>query len=315
MILCLGTTPTVQRTMTFDRVTIDAVNRAASVIESASGKSINVARTLHSLGNRVLATGFLGGDSGRLIRDDLDHAGIQHHFIDVGPKTRTCTTIIDHFNHTATELVEETQPVDPLAYDRLLNTVAANLSQARAMVLSGSLPPQAPADFYARCTRLARQANIPIILDARGEPLRKALAEKPTIVKPNRQELQETGSFPIDDDASLQRAIRELLRQGPRWGIITHGPHPAIASDGQSFWQITPPPIQPLNPIGSGDAFAAGLAHALLEFADLPTACRFGAACGAANALNSPAGHARREDVERLLSEVQVSVLANDPGN
>src|SRR5947199_2381388 len=96
MILCLGTTPTVQRTMTFDRVTADAVNRAREVLETASGKSINVARTLHTLGHEVLASGFLGGQPGQFIRDDLDRAGIPHHFIDVTPvKTRTCTTVID----------------------------------------------------------------------------------------------------------------------------------------------------------------------------------------------------------------------------
>lgn len=307
MILCLGTTPTVQRTMAFERVAVDAVNRATSVLESASGKSINVARTLHTLGEEVLATGFLGGDSGELIRADLDAAGIRHDFVNVAPKTRTCTTVIDRSTGTATELVEETRAVDPKAYEELLQIVDANLRRAGVLVLSGSLPPEAPQDFYARCTRLARRADISVVLDGRGEPLRLALGEKPTIVKPNRQELQETVSLPIEDDASLRRAITELLHQGPKWAIITDGPHDAIACDGESFWRITPPKIRPINPIGSGDAFAAGLAIAVVEGRDLPSACRLGAACGAANALNSPAGHGKREDVERLLLDVRVN--------
>lgn len=307
MILCLGTTPTVQRTMTFDRLTLNAVNRAATMRESASGKSLNVARTLHTLGQAVLAVGFLGGDSGQLIRTDLDRAGIPHDFIAVAPKTRTCTTVIDIAAGTVTELVEETAPVDPRDYVPLLKIVEANLCRTDVLVLSGSLPPQAPLDFYARCTRLARLSNIPVVLDARGEPLLQALAEKPTVVKPNRQELQETVSFPIDDESSMQAAIRELIHQGPRWAVITDGPRDAIASDGKQFWRITPPTIVAVNPIGSGDALGAGLAMALLEGHDLPTACRLGAACGAANALNSPAGHGRREDVERLLTEVKIT--------
>ena len=309
MFLCVGTTPTVQRTMTFEHLTLDAVNRAATVLESASGKSLNVARTLHTLGKKVLAIGFLGGDTGELILADLDRAGIPADFVTVLPKTRTCTTVIDNATKKVTELVEETSPVDPPAYDRLLKIIDANLNRTRVLVLSGSLPPQAPQDFYARCAHLARRSNIPVILDTRGEPLRLALAEKPTVVKPNRHELQETVSFPIDDDASLQAAIRELMRQGPGWAIITHGPQDAIASDGESFWRITPPKIAAINPIGSGDAFGAGLAIALLEGRDLPTACRLGAACGAANALNSPAGHGRREDVERLSPEVRITSM------
>ena len=65
MILCIGTTPAVQRSLTFPGFTVDEVNRAVNVIESAAGKSINVARVLHLLDHPVLATGFLGGDSGR----------------------------------------------------------------------------------------------------------------------------------------------------------------------------------------------------------------------------------------------------------
>lgn len=306
MILCLGTTPTVQRTMTFEHVTVDAVNRASAVIESASGKSINVARTLHTLGKAVWATGFLGGDTGAIIRADLERAGMAHDFVTVAPRTRTCTTVIDRSTGTVTELVEETKPVDPEAYERLLAITNAQLPQAEAMVLSGSLPPEAPVDFYGRCTRMARLANIPVVLDARGAALQCALGEKPTVVKPNRQELQETVSFPIDDDGSLQRAIRELLAAGPRWAIITQGAQDAIASDGKSFWRITPPRIQAVNPIGSGDAFAAGLAAALVEGRDLVESCRLGAACGAANALNSPPGHGREEDVERLAADVRI---------
>ena len=306
MILCLGTTPTVQRTMTFDRVTTDAVNRASRVIESASGKSLNVARTLRMLGHDVLATGFVGGDSGQFIRQNLSRAGIAHDFVEVKPKTRTCTTVIDRAAATVTELVEESRPVDTSDYTHLLEIVAAQLKEATALVLSGSLPPDAPQDFYANCTRMAAAVGVPVILDGRNEPLRRALAEKPTLVKPNRHELQETVGFAIDDEPSLRRAILALLAQGPKWAVITDGPHPATASDGQNFWHITPPPINALNPIGSGDAFAAGLTAGLLAKHDLPTSCRLAAACGAANALNSPAGHGQREDVERLIGDVGV---------
>jgi len=279
------------------------------VLVTASGKSLSVARTLYTLGQDVLATGFLGGDTGKLVRDDLDRAGIRHDFVAVEPKTRTCITVIDRSTGTATELVEETQPVDPKAYEQLLQILGANLRQSSALVLSGTLPPQAPQDFYARCTRAAAQAGIPVILDARGEPLRLALEHKPAIVKPNRQELQDTAAFAIDSDDALRRAIVELIRRGPKWAVITDGPRDVIASDGDSFWRITPPPIKPINPIGSGDAFAAGLAIALLNGQNLPDACRLGAACGAANALSSPAGHARPEDVQRLLPQVQVKPL------
>src|SRR2546423_6749529 len=107
MIIFLGTTPAWQRTMTFARLQIDAVNRATEVVEYASGKNINAARVGRTIGEDVIATGLLGGDRGRLIRADLDRAGVAHDFIDVAPETRMCTTGVDRSARTATELLEE----------------------------------------------------------------------------------------------------------------------------------------------------------------------------------------------------------------
>src|SRR5690348_10306780 len=107
MILCLGTTPTVQRSMIFHRVVIDGVNRALEVREYASGKSPNVARVLHAMGGDVLEVGFIGGDRGKFLAADLQGAGIRCRWIEVNAPTRLCTTVIDQASGTATELVEE----------------------------------------------------------------------------------------------------------------------------------------------------------------------------------------------------------------
>src|SRR6185295_16934118 len=106
MIVCLGTTPALQRTMTFAELRLDEVNRASQVHVYASGKSINAARVAHLLGEKVVATGFVGGEIARFIRTDLDHAGIAHDFVDVTAVTRTCVTAIDQAHGSATELIE-----------------------------------------------------------------------------------------------------------------------------------------------------------------------------------------------------------------
>src|SRR5690349_12464607 len=107
MILCVGTTPTVQRTLTFDRVKVDDVNRAADVHEYASGKAVNVARVLAVLGEAALAAGFSGGRRGEALLEDLTEAAIPHDFVSTAAQTRLCTTVIDRAAGTATELVEE----------------------------------------------------------------------------------------------------------------------------------------------------------------------------------------------------------------
>jgi tagatose 6-phosphate kinase len=306
MILCLGTTPVLQRTMVFPRLRVDEVNRAVEVTEHGSGKSINVARVLHTLGEDVTASGFLGGDTGRFIREDLARDGVAHDFVTVGPKTRMCVTVMDRSNDTATELVEEAAEVEKPAWAKLRTRVATLLPKAKVMVVSGSLPPGAPQDFYGYCVNRAAECAVISIVDGSGEPLRLALASKPLVVKPNRSELAKTLDTPIESDAALRDAIKQLIALGPTWAVVTEGKAGAIVSDGGQFWRVLSPQVKAINPIGSGDSLAAGLASAISRGQRLPDAAKLAIACGAANAMTPVAGMVRPDEVAELLERVEV---------
>jgi 1-phosphofructokinase family hexose kinase len=305
MILCLGTTPALQRTMQFDALTLGEVNRATHVRVGASGKSINVARVLHTLGYPVLATGFLGGSSGELIRRDLDQSSIPHEFIDVSATSRTCTTVIDRGRSSATELIDEPQPIDPENGKHLESLVKSRLPRAAALVLSGTIAPGITPDFYARCVRMAKEHAVPTIVDATGEALRLALGEHPGAIKPNRSELAATLGRPIDNDADLQTAARELSKRAD-WVFITLGAEGAVACDRDHLLRATPPPVDAISPIGSGDSFTAAIAAALTTKMTLADALRLAIAAGTANTLTPDPGRLLAADVSRLEPLVQL---------
>ena len=304
-ILSVGTTPVYQRSMTFDRVAIDNVNRAGEVHDYASGKSINVARVAHTLGEDALTTGFVGGSRGAQLCLDLDVAGIHHDFVQVSPQTRQCVTVIDRSTGTATELVEESKPVEASAWGALDRKLENLLPREKVWILSGTLPPGAPVDFYARWVRSAREADALVVLDARGEPMRVALQHPGFVLKINRDELAATVREDLPDASRLLEAMRSFCPADGRI-VITMGAAGALASDGQSAWQVKSPMVRAISAVGSGDAFAAGLAIGLSRGESLPQACQLAAACGAANALTSLAGHLRAEDVDRLRAEVHI---------
>lgn len=301
MILCVGTTPTLQRTMMFARVEIGEVNRASSIVESASGKSLNVARVLATLGEECLATGFVGGDTGRFLRQDLEQANVRHEFVEVERHTRTCSTVIDQSTGAVTELVEESKPVEAEAWDRLRAVIVKRIGEARLLVLSGSLTPGAPQDFYAWCVEQGSRLKIRTIVDASGEPLKEALARRPFLVKPNRSELART--MGTED---IKVGVAQLIEAGASWAIITQGKAGSIVSDGKRFWNMVAPQVQVVSAIGSGDAYAAGVAVAVVRGQSLPEAAKLGVACAISNAMIPVAGHLRREDVERLLPQIQL---------
>jgi len=310
MIVCLGTTPVYQRSMVFERLRPNGVNRAAAVHDYASGKSINVARVLHTLGEGVVATGFVGrGVRGDALLADLDAAGIRHDFVRVDSPARQCITLIDRAAGTATELVEESGAVTADDCGELARRLAALEPAAKGWVMSGSLPPGAPDSFYAGCLDFVK--GHPAILDARGGPLREAI-ETPGlpgfVVKLNRDELAETVGFPVDSDDAVRHAAR---RVAPAEGgaVITGGAGAVTVFDGERFWRVEPPPVKARSAVGSGDSFSAGMMIGLLSGKPLAEACALGAACGAANAMTDKAGFLSRADVEALLARVRAEPM------
>ncbi|HEX3357842.1 MAG TPA: 1-phosphofructokinase family hexose kinase [Tepidisphaeraceae bacterium] len=306
MIITLGTTPALQRTMRFESLRVDGVNRALNVHEHASGKSINVARVIHTMRKPCIATGFLGGKNGAFCQQEMESSGIEQSFVEVNANTRICTTLIDQTNHSATELVEEAAAITADDARNLLEHLQELLKRARVLVLAGTIAPGCGQDFYARCASLANSRNVPVILDAKGEALKVALEQKPFVVKPNQSELATTVGGVIKSIGDLQQAIREVVSMGASWVVVTNGAAETVVSNGREFWTVQTPKVPVINPIGSGDALAAGIAMGLTDRKSLPEACLDGIACGAANAMTEQAGHVRVDDVLRLRAQIKL---------
>ena len=296
--------------MLFRKLTIDAVNRATTTQDGAAGKSVNVAKVLKALGERPLALGFLGGDRGEELRSILRERGVEMDFVPIAVRTRQCITVIDEAAGTHTELVEESQPVSASAYTELVARVRNHCPKSRAVIMSGSLTPGGPANFYFQCTQLGHEHGALTLVDAQGPPLLEALKAKPALVKPNRTELAATAGRELSDEADMLKAIRELSGRGAERVVVTAGKEPVLAFDGKRLWRVMAPRLTALNPIGSGDAFTAGLVWRLLRGDDLGEACRWACAAGAANALTLMAGELEKADVEKLVADVKLEPFA-----
>jgi len=310
MILCIGTTPAVQRVMVFRDLALNEVNRALTTIEGASGKSINVAKVLQAMGESPLAVGFAGGDRGDFLCAALRKAGIEQDFVRVAARTRQCATVIDESAGTQTELVENSEPVQPGDFARLIEIIRRHLPNCRAMVMSGTIAPGGADDFYAQCVRMAHEVGAISVVDAQGVSLFEALRERPALVKPNRRELAKTVGHELTDDVSVMWAMRELVERGAQRVVVTAGKEPTLAFDGKAFWRIAAVPVLAVNPIGAGDSFTAGVVWRWLRGENLEEACRWGSALGAADALTLMPGEVNRADVERLVLATKAERIA-----
>jgi sugar/nucleoside kinase (ribokinase family) len=91
----------------------------------------------------------------------------------------------------------------------------------------------------------------------------------------------------LPDRASVLSAMRGLIERGAGSVVVTQGKGPVWIMEGASAWELTPPSVAPVvNPIGSGDCLAAGLALGLARGDSLLDAARLGIAAAAANVMD-----------------------------
>ncbi len=293
VIVAAGLTPAWQYVLVFDQLHTGEVNRARESRWFASGKAVNVALATRSLGQNSRLVSFIGGASGAALAEDFEAAGGTADWVTSGTPTRVCTTLINRAAGETTELVENSPQVTPQELARYSRAFTAAAGEAAVIVLSGSLPNGTPRTFYSELIDAAAgapalQSNqgqaTKLVLDIRGPELLDCLGFRPFLVKPNREELAGTLGRPLDDDASLLVAMRELNAAGAEWVLVTAGGSTAWLTGAAETWRITPPAgVEIVNPIGCGDSVAAGVAVGLLEGLDVHGCVALGMGAAAAN--------------------------------
>jgi tagatose 6-phosphate kinase len=258
VILCVTLNAALDVTYHVEEVRWHAGNRVAAVAHRAGGKGVNVARVLHALGEKVLVTGLVGGDTGAQIRADVQAAGLTEKFQDVAGESRRTLAVVDAVAGDATGFWEPGPAIAPQDWALFLDRYHQLLDQARVVVLSGSVPPGLSHEVYAVLVLHAREAGVPVVLDADAEALTVGVRAKPDIVKPNADELRRATGF--TDRLSGADALRA---QGARAVVVSAGADGLIASTPEGRWAARPPTFVAGNPTGAGDASVAALARGI----------------------------------------------------
>lgn len=306
MILAAGLSPAWQQILCFDEFHVGEVNRAKSANWCASGKVINVAVANAHLGDPTTLVSCVGGLTGRELAREVEAMGIHADWIEVDQPTRVCTTILQVGGPT-TELVENAAPVSETVLQEFSRRVRTHARTAEVVVIAGSLPGNASDDYYRR---LIDGAPGKLVLDFRGPGLLQCLPLAPLVVKPNREELEQTVGRPLTSDSDLTQAMQELNRQGAEWMVISDGPRAVWMTSQSAVYKLVPPRVEVVNPIGCGDCMAAGIAGTLHRGGDVLDAVRFGVAAASLNATLLLPGRLTMSEVLRLVESVNITRLS-----
>ena len=305
MIYTVTLNPALDKTVEIPSLTVDSVNRITTMRTDPGGKGINVSKVIDKLGGKSIATGILGGDTGRAIQSALEAMGLETDFRFVDGETRTNLKIIDPVNHTNTDINEPGVTVSEVILGNLLKELTGKLTEKDIVVLSGSLPKGAPKDTYGTWVKACRDTGAKVILDADGDLLAAGLEAAPYMIKPNNHEISRLMGKTLKTPEELEQAAKELMDQYDIGKIVVSmGGDGAlyVTKDGTIYAEGLKVPVG--STVGAGDSVVAALAVAEEAGMSLEETVRLSTATGAANVMCRGTQAAEYEVIKDLIPKV-----------
>jgi 1-phosphofructokinase/tagatose 6-phosphate kinase len=312
MILTVTLNAAIDRTVAVPNFRLGRRHRAVESRTVAGGKGVNVARALSLLGRPVIATGFAGGPTGNRVIEQLRKEAVLTDFMPIAGETRINLAVIDPTSGEQTEINERGPAFSPEEVERFVERLQYLARGARLCILAGSLPPGAPEDLYARLVADLRELGVTVLLDADGEAMLAGLRAGASVVTPNQLEAEELVGQEFSDRDDVVQGLSELVRLGAGEAAITRtdGCIGVVGAGGERrFLEVRTRPLEPVSTVGSGDAFLAGYAAARYDGREADECLSYAVACGAESTQHFGAGVVDRNQVERLLEDVEAQDL------
>jgi 1-phosphofructokinase family hexose kinase len=270
MFLTIGLNPVIQRTYLLPEFEEDKVNRCRSYRVDASGKGTNVTRVLQQLGEAVVHLTHLGGRQRDYFLEMARLDGLQIEWVESQSEIRTCCTLLNELRHTSTEIVEEAEPIAAGTEEALRARYTDLCRKAHAVIISGTAAAGYSTDLLPWMVRTAKENGLKTLLDYRGRTLLDSLPFCPDVIKPNRQEFMDTFFLP-GEKPQEQRIVRKMIELAEKQiqVILTNGAEEVLYTGASAVKRLAIAKLVPVNTIGCGDAFTAGVASGWLQSGNL----------------------------------------------
>ena len=285
------------------------VMRVKKVQNTAGGKGLNVARVVELCGEEVLATGIVGGFNGQYLEQMLTEDGVAHDFVHVKSETRSCINILDD-RFGSTEFLEPGFEILPDEESDFLDLFRRLIAKSDIVTISGSVPKGVSANIYEKMIKMVKAEGKPVILDTGGRLLASGLLAKPTVIKPNREELSALLGKAIEDVSVAATFAEQLSKSGIPYVIVSLGKDGAILACKEGVFHGKPTrKVKIKNTVGCGDSMVGGFAVALLRGYPPSQALQYAVAVATANAMSEGTGNFDPQILNGLIEKIAVKKM------
>ncbi len=306
-IATLTMNPAVDVSTRAERVHADEKLRCEAPQRQPGGGGINVARVVSRLGGDVIAMYPAGGPTGEELNGMLNSEGLDNHRVPVHGNSRQNLMVAESATSAQYRFVMPGPELSEEECASCLDVLTDLEPCPDYVVASGSLPPGAPEDLYARVSRRMKEAGSRVIVDTSGAELRAAADEGVFLLKPNVSELKQLCDDDLETEGDFEEAAADLAASGAAEVVVLSlGAGGAfVATTAGERRRLRTPTVSIQSRAGAGDSMVGGIVAGLSRGLDVRDAVRLGLAAGASTVKMPGSQLAQGEDVETLFTRMR----------
>lgn len=300
MIYTLTINPSIDYVMEMDELKPGKMNRSKSTYMLPGGKGINVSTVLKRLGMENVAVLPIAGFSGEKLLEMISKENLSYDAFRLQEgDTRINVKVL---GKNETELNAEGPSLTEKERELFIEKFEC-LTEGDYLVLSGSVPKALGGQFYAAIMKKLHQRGVKIVVDTIGDNFVNALENKPFLVKPNKEELENLFAVKADTDEELLELAKKVQTMGAENVLVSLGDKGAfLVTKDNKVLQKNAPKGQAVNTVGAGDSMVAGFLAGYLKTGDMETALKWGIAAGSASAFSK--NLATKEEIDALMKKL-----------
>lgn len=297
--------PAVDLFVSVDDLHPGELHRVDTPLQHPGGKGINVSRMLAELQVPTIATGFLGGDRGAWIANELRKLGITSDFVDIKDETRINVKVIDG-KGTLTELNSPAPHIDRTEATEFDTQLRRLVASNKWIAFCGNLPEGYSETWYYDAILQAKAAGIGTLLDASGTALAKGVEARPDVIKPNIYELSKLTGRELNSIEEVMQAAAGLVRSGIGMIVVSMGADGLAAVTASQSVHVRVPEVPIVSSVGAGDTAVAALLCGLYHGRVFEDCIRYAAAAGTAKVGQPGTKHPTKQNIEVCLRDTEI---------
>lgn len=134
------------------------------------------------------------------------------------------------------------------------------MKKADVVAMSGSVPKGLDGTAYQRLVRICKEAGKKVILDTSGKLLEMGIEAKPTMIKPNIDEIRMLTGKSCDNFQDMVDAAKQIHADGVEIVAVSLGGDGSFVVCDDGIFRARVPKIDAVNTVGCGDSMIAGFA-------------------------------------------------------